>query len=389
MEGIGINVFKDGNQVTSTVTGENGRYQITGLTAGKYTVAVAGSSNYAPCSAGAMDVNVACNSTTVASFCVCPQVCGQQISVKTVCDQNGVAVPSPHTFVAICGPQISQWYNTGADGIKCFKSKKIVPGHYTVKVVAPKGYQLTGSAVQEFDLAQCESKNLVFNVCPIPPCTQSVCVSVVETGDNNSTIPVKDVSVNVQCSAPDRKSGKTGLDGTVCFTLSPGNHTASIAVPLGYRLYGSENKVQFSLARCESNSVQFVLSKIPYAPCPRKLDYWKNNPNIWPVNSMWIGTSILDKTSLMNILKGKLPNGTKPCNGDLTMDLAQNLIAVKLSIAAGSDIADIGTSIVAADEFLLYDYPPGSKPQGKGADLARKLKNQLYGYLKDCDYCQP
>jgi hypothetical protein len=91
----------------------------------------------------------------------------------------------------------------------------------------------------------------------------------------------------------------------------------------------------------------------------------------------------------MNLLNGKLPNGGKATGNDLTIDLAQNLIATKLSIAAGTDIADIETSVVAADEFLLYDYPPGTKPQGKGADLARKLKNQLYSYLQDCDYCQP
>jgi hypothetical protein len=48
-----------------------------------------------------------------------------------------------------------------------------------------------------------------------------------------------------------------------------------------------------------------------------------------------------------------------------------------------------GSTIIASDEFLLYDYPPGNKPQGKGAELARKLKNQLYEYLKDCSYRQP
>ena len=46
-------------------------------------------------------------------------------------------------------------------------------------------------------------------------------------------------------------------------------------------------------------------------------------------------------------------------------------------------------AVVASDEFFLYDYPPGSKPKGKGADLARQLKNQLYDYLQDCHYCQP
>jgi len=385
MEGIGINVLQNGSQVASAITGADGHYQVTGLSEGKYTVAVASDSNYAPCSISSMDVNVVCNSTTTSNFCVCPQVCGQQICVKTVCDQNGTAVPTPHTFVGINGPQICKWVNTGADGIKCFNGKKIIPGHYRIRVLAPKGYQVTGGDTQEFDLAQCESKNLVFNVCPIPPCVQTVCVSVVD----NNAVPVKDVVVNVKCSTPDKKSGTTGADGTVCFTLKPGNHTASIVVPLGYRLYDGDSKVQFSLARCESNSVQFVLSKIPYGPCPKSCDYWRSHPNNWPVDSMWIGTSVLNKTALMNLLNGKLPNGGKATGNDLTIDLAQNLIATKLSIAAGTDIADIETSVVAADEFLLYDYPPGTKPQGKGADLARKLKNQLYSYLQDCDYCQP
>jgi hypothetical protein len=384
MEGIGINVLQNGSQVASAITGADGHYQVTGLAEGTYTVAVAGSSDYAPCSVSSTDVNVACNSTTTTNFCVCPQVCGQQICVKTVCDQNGTAVPAPHTYVGICGPQISKWSNTGADGVKCFNSTKIIPGHYKVKVIAPKGYQITGSDAQEFDLAQCESKNLVFKVCPIPPCVQTVCVSVVD----NNTVPVKDVVVNVKCSTPDKKSGKTGSDGIVCFTLKPGNHTASIEVPLGYRLYNGDGKIQFSLARCESNSVQFVLSKIPYGPCPKSCDYWKSHQCNWPVDSMWIGTSVLNKTALMNILNGKLPNGAKANCNDLTIDLAQNLIAAKLNIAAGSDVADIATSIVAADEFLLYDYPPGTKPQGKGADLARNLKNQLYDYVQDCTYCQ-
>jgi hypothetical protein len=46
------------------------------------------------------------------------------------------------------------------------------------------------------------------------------------------------------------------------------------------------------------------------------------------------------------------------------IELAQNLIAVKISLAAGSDVADVEPSVVASDEFLLYDYPPASKPRG-------------------------
>ena len=50
---------------------------------------------------------------------------------------------------------------------------------------------------------------------------------------------------------------------------------------------------------------------------------------------------------------------------------------------------DIQTSlVVAADEFLLYDYPPGSNPKGKGKELARQLKNTLEQYVLDNTYCQ-
>jgi hypothetical protein len=390
MEGITINIIKDGSQVASAVSGENGSYKVTGLGTGQYTVAVDNASSYSICSTSSIDVNVACNSTEVTNFCVCPQACTQQICVQTICDQNGTAVPAPHTWVGISGPQITKWANTGGDGVKCFKGVKIVPGHYTVKITAPKGYEVVGGSTQEFDLADCESKALVFKVCPIPPCVQTVCVSAVTVGDDGNTVPVAGVKVHVRCDRPDWKDGTTGADGTACFEgLKVGQHSVTIEVPTGYRLCDGDNKVEFSLARCESKNIQFVLCKIPYGPCAKKPSYWKTHPDIWPIESMWVGADVLDKTAMINILNGKLPNGENAGNNDLTIDLAQNLIAAKLSIAAGTDVADIGMIVLAADEFLLYDYPPGSRPRGKGADLARKLKNQLYDYLQDCHYCQP
>jgi hypothetical protein len=104
---------------------------------------------------------------------------------------------------------------------------------------------------------------------------------------------------------------------------------------------------------------------------------------------MWIGSCQFNQTQIMNILNGKKPNGANASSDDISMTLAQTLIAAKLSIAAGADVADIETSVTAADEFLLYDNPPGSRPQGKNADLARKLNNHLYDYIQGCTYCQP
>jgi len=389
MEGVAIKVLEDGNAVASAVSGENGRYQVTGLGSGKFTVAIDDTNNtYAPCSMGSVDVNVSCNGSATVNFCVCPPACEQQIRVRTVCDQNGVEVPV-RAWVGIGGPEISKWTNTGSDGVKCFKGPKIVPGHYTVKITAPRGYEVVGGALQEFDLAECESKELVFNVCLIPPCVQTVCISVVEAGDDGNTVPVADVNVCVKCLPIDRKCSTTGPDGKACFDLKIGHHVASIEVPEGYRLCDGDNKAQFSLKRCENKDIQFVLCKIILGPCPKKPEHWKCHPDIWPIDSMWIGADTLNKTALMNILNGKLPNGSAAPRNDVTMEMAQNLIAAKLSIAAGSDVADISPAVIASDEFFLYDYPPGSRPQGKGMELARKLKNQLHEYLQDCKYCQP
>jgi hypothetical protein len=196
--------------------------------------------------------------------------------------------------------------------------------------------------------------------------------------------------VNVTLNCTTGKKGVTDASGQKCFTnVELGSHTVTITVPKGYRLCDGDDKVQFCLARCEQKSVQFVLIAIPYGPCPQMPKYWKQNPNIWPsISFMWVGADELAKIQLMNILNGKLPNGGKAKSGDVSLELAQYLIAVKLSIAAGSDMKDIEPVVVGADEFLLYDYPPGCSPSGKGAQLAKDMKNKLVDWLKDCSYCE-
>ena len=388
MEGITVKVLSDGNQVASAVTGADGQYNISGLAVGDYTVVADKGTGLTSNSAESVAVTVTCEEPAVASFNICPTACGQQISVSVICDQN--SAPVSKAWVGISGPGIEKcrnWTRTNIDGIKVFSGEKIVPGHYKIVVKAPKGYTFSGESTVEFNLAKCETKQLVFYACPIPPCQQSVCVQVVQPGDNNDMIPVPGVTVELRCD--NARKGVTDAGGNKCFDkVELGQHTVTVIIPEGYRLYEGEKKVRFCLTRCEQKSVQFVLSPIVLAPCPQLPCFWKTHQSVWPVTSMYIGADILNKQQLMNILNGKLPNGAKPRPNDITVDLAQYLIAVKLSIANGSDTQDIEPVIIAADEFLLYDYPPGSSPTGRGKELARELKNKLYDYLRDRNFCQ-
>ncbi len=386
MEGVTIKVFSDGNEVAEAVTSENGLYSVTDLGKGTFTVAVDG--DYEHCSKGSVDVEVGCNAGAVASFCVCPPACTQSICVTVACDQNNPAAPVEGAWVGLSKGCYTKWKKSNADGTVCFEGAKIVPGSYKVRVKAPKGYQLSGSSCVSFNLAECENKELTFNACPIPPCEESACVKVIKIVDGNE-VPIEGVSVKLKKYSRYYKTGTTGTDGQACFdNLRPGYYVAMINVPDGYRLRDGGKCKAFKLKRCESETIEFVLCEVQLAPCPKNPCYWKTHPNEWPIEEMWVGADLLTKTQAMNILSGKMADGSNASRCDMSIKLAQYLVAVKLSLAAGSDAKDINPVVVASDEFLLYDYPPGSNPRGKGKYLARQLKNTLEEFIKDQSYCQ-
>jgi hypothetical protein len=68
-----------------------------------------------------------------------------------------------------------------------------------------------------------------------------------------------------------------------------------------------------------------------------------------------------------------------PVRGDATVSLAQQLIAAKLNVAAGTESSCIAVAIAAADAFLAA-HPPGSKPEGSDKSEAEDLKDQLDAY---------
>jgi len=92
--------------------------------------------------------------------------------------------------------------------------------------------------------------------------------------------------------------------------------------------------------------------------CPKTLPFWRDNPDSWPVDTLTLGSQSYDKAELLDLVN--TPSHANPT--DLSLVLAQQLIAARLSIANGSDPAPIASALEQADT-LLSQYP-GKLPYG-------------------------
>jgi hypothetical protein len=84
-------------------------------------------------------------------------------------------------------------------------------------------------------------------------------------------------------------------------------------------------------------------------PCPQPQGYWKNNPGLWPVTSLELGSQTYSQAELLTILNTAVGTGR---NADASLILANQLIAAKLNIANGSDPAPVSSTITDADSLL-------------------------------------
>jgi hypothetical protein len=89
--------------------------------------------------------------------------------------------------------------------------------------------------------------------------------------------------------------------------------------------------------------------------CTFTQGYWKNHPDVWPINAMFLGTVSYDQGDLLAIFG-------LPAAGNGLIQLAHQLIATKLNIANGADPTDISASVSAADALIgsLVVPPLGS-----------------------------
>ena len=79
--------------------------------------------------------------------------------------------------------------------------------------------------------------------------------------------------------------------------------------------------------------------------CPHDHGYWKHHANLWPVDSLTLGTVTYSKTQLLSILNN-------PTTGDASVILAKAEIATLLSLANGSNPAPICATVADADDAL-------------------------------------
>ena len=79
--------------------------------------------------------------------------------------------------------------------------------------------------------------------------------------------------------------------------------------------------------------------------CTLTQGYWKNHPDAWPVSSLKLGKHTYSKDDLIAILE-------TPVKGNGLIQLAHQLIAAKLNIAAGASDAAIHATIADADALI-------------------------------------
>jgi hypothetical protein len=96
--------------------------------------------------------------------------------------------------------------------------------------------------------------------------------------------------------------------------------------------------------------------------CAYTQGYWKNHPDVWPVDSLTLGTVSYAEAQLLAILN-------QPVKGNGLVSLAHQLIAAKLNADGGNSVPpEVVTAIHDADALIggLVVPPVGVPPVGSG-----------------------
>ncbi len=106
--------------------------------------------------------------------------------------------------------------------------------------------------------------------------------------------------------------------------------------------------------------------------CTYTQGFWKNHPEVWPVDHITIGGVTYAKGEALKILE-------TPPRGDATYILAHQLIGAKLNILNGADPSDVAATIADADNWLI-EHPLGSDPSNPGRAQGIALAGALDDY---------
>ncbi len=120
-------------------------------------------------------------------------------------------------------------------------------------------------------------------------------------------------------------------------------------------------------------NLSLICPVVPFAPATefRSIGFWKNHPNNWSTTQLVIGNQTLNQSQALDILNNARAR-------DMTYQLAAQLIAAKLNVAAGATNL-VASTITAADNFLVSS-PIGSDPSGDQRQTAEALKDTLDAY---------
>lgn len=111
----------------------------------------------------------------------------------------------------------------------------------------------------------------------------------------------------------------------------------------------------------------------PFQNCMLGGGSWRNHPDIWPVQSLTLGTVSYSQTQLLDIIN-------EPVRGNGLVSLAHQLIPAKLNLSSGAGVpAPVLTAINDADALIGGLVIP---PVGTGA-LAPNVTSPLIEILDD------
>jgi hypothetical protein len=95
---------------------------------------------------------------------------------------------------------------------------------------------------------------------------------------------------------------------------------------------------------CDAGAFELEVQE-PAPFCPAEQGFWKNNPDLWPENTMTLGNEPYDQAELLAILDN-------PSKKDASVIMAKQLIAARLNVAAGADATAVADDMLAADGLL-------------------------------------
>ena len=121
-------------------------------------------------------------------------------------------------------------------------------------------------------------------------------------------------------------------------------------------------KVTDSKGNVATSTCSITINPAPVSlgACPATQGYWKNKPNLWPVETLVLGSQIYSKAEILTLYGLSV-------SGDASINLAHQLSAAKLNAANGSSTASIAAALTQGDTLLAaysgklpYNVAPSS-----------------------------